>query len=133
MSESVVVVMVLVVVALIEGANGIAFAFRARRTLSSAGLSYHDGPGLLIQEFGVYSIALGLAYGVAVFDPLRRPGILLTGLVINIAAACMHLARSTGIYFGDARPRLSARSERYQGLVHVFATTALCTALLVNP
>lgn len=132
MTECAVVVALLLVCALIEGWNGIAFTFRGRRTLSSAGLSYHDDPGLLIQEFGVYSIAIALTYLLAVFDPIWRPGILLAGIAINVAAACMHLARSVGLFFGDAIPRLSSQSERNQGLVHAFSFITLSAALFAS-
>ena len=126
MTECAVVVALLLACALIEGWNGISFALRGRRTLSSAGLSYHDDPGLLIQEFGVYSTAIALSYLLAVFYPIWRPGILFVGFAINVAAACMHLARSVGLYFGDTIPRLSSRSERNQGLVLVFGNRDRC-------
>ena len=105
MTEPGFVVIVLIVCSVVEGGNGIAFALRGRRTLSSAGLSYHDDPGLLIQEFGVYSIAIALTYLLAVFNPVWRPGLLIAGIAINVAAACMHLIRSAGLYFGDTIPR----------------------------
>ena len=132
MSESALIAVALVAVGLIEGSNGIAFALRGKRTLSSAGLAYHEGPGLLIQEFGVYSFAIALAYVVAAFDPFRRPGILVAGISINIAAACMHLARSKGVYFGDAMPALTSRSERNQGLVHAFSLAVLVAVSFVS-
>jgi hypothetical protein len=37
----------------------------------------------------------------------------------------MHLFRSAGMYFGDARPILSRTSQRNAGLVHAFALLAL--------
>ena len=79
MIESILVVAALVLVALIEGSNGARFAWRAKSTLKSAGLDYHDAPGLLIQEFGVYSLALASAYLVAAIHPVGRPAYLDTG------------------------------------------------------
>lgn len=123
--ENITVVGGLVAAAIIEGANGLAFTLRSRRTLTKAGLSYDDGPGLLVQEFGVYSIAIALAYVVATFDPDRRHGVILVGISINVAAGAMHLARAFGIYLGDAKPILAAATERNQGLVHAVSVLLL--------
>ena len=117
-------------VALVEGVNGLSFAFRGRKTLESAGLPYHPGPGLLIQEFGVYSIAISLAYLAALLVPGWRTGVVVVGVLINVAAACMHLSRSVGGYFGGAIPGLSSRSERNQGIVHVLSASVLGVALI---
>ena len=128
MSDSALVVVALVLVGLIEGGNGLAFALRAKRTLSSVGLSYHEDPGLVIQEFGVYSLAIASTYLFAVVDPLRRPGVLVAGIIINGAAACMHLARSLGIYFGGAMPK-RVPVERISGPRSRFSLAVLGAAV----
>lgn len=113
------------ILAMIEAFNGIGLAFRTRRTLESAGLVHTDGPGLLIQEFGVYSLGIAAAYVVAACDPIRFGGVGIAGIAINVCAAAMHLLRSAGMCFGDARPILSRAFERNAGLVHVFALLVL--------
>ncbi|MGQ0557867.1 MAG: hypothetical protein ACT4PN_18200 [Nitrospiraceae bacterium] len=110
-----------VVLAMIEGFNGIGLAFRTKRTLESAGLIHTDGPGLLVQEFGVYCLGLAVAYAIAAFDPVRFWCVALIGITINLAAGTMHLLRSYGVYFGGARPMLSQVFERKAGFVHTFA------------
>ena len=128
MSDSVLVILGLAFAMLVEGSNGFRFALSARRTLEAVKLSYDDGPGLLLQEFGVYSLALASAYLLAILDPIRRPGIVVVGILINLTAGSMHLARSAGVYFGDAKPMLPHHSERNQGLVHALSFVALCVA-----
>src|SRR5262245_61327181 len=113
------------VLALIEAFNGLGLAFRTRRTLEAAGLVHTDGPGLLIQELGVYSLGIAGAYVLAAWDPLRFGGVGVVGIAINFCAAAMHLLRSAGRYFGDARPMLSRAFERKAGFVHVFALLVL--------
>jgi len=120
---------IFLVLAVIEGVNGVQIAFRTKRTLESAGLSYDDGPGLVAQEFGVYNLGIAAAYLVAAFDPARFWGVTIVGIAINLVAGAMHLLRSAGIYFGDARPVTSRGFERKAGFVHVFALLALFTTL----
>lgn len=110
---------------MIEAFNGLGLAFRTRRTLASAGLVHADGPGLLIQEFGVYSLGIAGAYLVAATDPIRFGGVGLVGIAINLCAGAMHLLRSAGMYFGDARPMLQRAFERRAGVVHAFALLVL--------
>jgi len=104
--------------AAIEGFNGVQLAFRARRTLRSAGIAYEDGSGLLVQEFGFYSLGIAAAYVIAASDPARFWGVALAGIAINLSAGAMHLLRSIGIYLGDAKPVTSAAAERTAGCVH---------------
>ena len=99
--------------------------FARRRTLESAGFIHADGPGLLIQEFGFYSIGIAAAYLVAAWDPIRFGGIGIAGIAINGCAGAMHLLRSAGLYLGDARPMLSNTFERKAGFVHAFALVVL--------
>jgi hypothetical protein len=113
------------VLAVIEAFNGLGLAFRTRCTLRAAGLVHTDGPGLLVQEFGVYSLGIAGAYLVAAWDPIRFGGVGVAGIAINLFAAIMHLLRSAGRYFGDARPILSRAFERKAGFVHVFALLVL--------
>lgn len=122
-------VSIFLILAAIEGFNGVQLAFRTKRTLESAGLSYDDGPGLVAQEFGVYSLGIAVAYLVAALDPARFWGVALVGIAINLAAGAMHLLRSAGIYFGDARPATSRSFERKAGLVHAFALLGLFITL----
>lgn len=121
MTEATVATIGFIVLAIIEGFNGLGLAFRTKRTLSSAGLAHVDGPGLVIQEFGIYSLGIAVAYLVAAFDPLRLWAVAFIGIAINLAAGTMHLLRSYGIYFGGARPVLSPAFERRAGFVHTFA------------
>ena len=116
---------IFLVLAAIEGFNGLQLAFRARRTLESVGLRYEEGPGLLIQEFGVYSLGIAAAYLIAAFDPVRFLGVALIGMAINLAAGTMHILRSVGIYFGSTRPTMSRSFERRAGLVHAAAVVLL--------
>jgi len=113
------------IVALIEGYNGLSLAFRTRRTLESAGIVHAEGPGLLVQEFGVYSLGIAAAYCIAAWDPIRFGAIGAVGIAINLGAAAMHLLRSVGVYFGDTSPVLSRGFERNAGLVHVLALLLL--------
>lgn len=113
------------VLAMIEAFNGLGLAFRTKHTLESAGLVHTDGPGLLVQEFGVYSLGIAGAYLVAAWDPVRFGGVGVAGIAINLCAAAMHLCRSFGVYFGDARPILSRAFERKAGLIHAFALLVL--------
>lgn len=109
-----------------EGAVGLRMAFRTRRTFDGAGLRYSDGPGIVLQEFGVYSLAIAAAYLVAAIDPARFWPVAIAGLAVNIMAGSMHLLRSRDVYFGDAVPMLPARAERKSGLTHALAAIALC-------
>jgi len=129
MNGATVATIIFLVLAVIEGFNGVQLAFRTKRTLESAGLSYDDGPGLVAQEFGVYSIGIAAAYLAAAFDPARFWGVAIMGIAINLAAGAMHLLRSAGIYFGDARPATSRGFERKAGFVHAFALLALFATL----
>jgi len=121
MTETMFATIGFLVLAIIEGFNGLGLAFRTKRTLSSAGLVYVNGPGIVIQEFGIYSLGITVAYVIAAFDPVRLWGVALIGIAINLAAGTMHLLRSYGIYFGGARPMLSPAFERKAGFVHTFA------------
>ena len=113
------------VLALIEGFNGFGLTFRTRCTLESAGLEHADGPGLLVQEFGVYSLGIAAAYLVAAFDPIRFWGVGIAGCAINLAAGAMHGLRAAGIHLGGARPLLGRAFEGRAGLVHGFALAVL--------
>src|SRR5262245_25368175 len=117
------------VLAVIELVNGLGLAFRTRRTLETAGLVHADGPGLLVQEFGVYSIGIAGAYLVAAYGPVRFGAVGVTGIAINVCAGTMHLLRSLGVYVGDARPVLSRAFEGRAGLVHAFAVVVLVVGL----
>lgn len=121
MTETMFATIGFVVLAMIEGFNGISLAFRTKQTLESAGLIHADGPGLLAQEFGLYSLGLAVVYLIAAFDPVRLWCVALIGIAINLAAGTMHLLRSHGLYFGNARPILSRACERNAGFVHAFA------------
>ena len=121
MSEETTATVGFVLLALIEGFNGFALAFRTKRTLDSARLAHADGPGLLIQEFGVYSVGLAAAYLAAAWDPIRFAAVGVSAIAVNLCAGAMHFLRSAGIYFGDARPLLGSAFERRAGLVHAFA------------
>jgi hypothetical protein len=110
---------------MIEGFNGFGLAFRTKYTLNSAGLLHTEGPGLVIQEFGLYSVGLAGAYLVAAADPARFGGVGIAGLAINLCAGVMHLLRSAGVYFGDSQPMLSPAFERKAGFVHAFALLVL--------
>ena len=125
MNEYFLATSLLIVLALIEGFNGANFAFRAKHTFRTFKLSYDDGPGTVIQEFGVYSLGLATAYLLAAWEPAWRGGMVLVGIAINVFAGGMHFLRARGIYFGDAQPMLSRRSEGTQGLVHAFVVGAL--------
>jgi hypothetical protein len=125
MSEEAIATIGFLVLAMIEAFNGLRLAFRTRRTLGAAGLVHTDGPGLLVQEFGVYSLGIAGAYVVAAWDPIRFGGVGVAGIAINVCAAAMHLLRSAGLYFGDARPVLGRAFERKAGLVHAFALLVL--------
>ena len=121
MTETTLATIGFLVLALIEGFNGIGLAFRTKRTLESVGLIHTDGPGLLVQEFGLYNLGLAVVYAIAAFDPVRLWCVAFIGIAINLAAGTMHLLRSYGVYFGGARPMLSQAFERKAGFVHVFA------------
>ena len=125
MTETTVATVGFLVLSFIEGFNGLGLAFRTKRTLTSAGVVHADGPGLLIQEFGVYSVGIAVAYLVAALDPIRFCGIGIAGIVINLLAGGMHLFRSAGVYFGDARPMMNRASERKASFVHAFALLVL--------
>lgn len=125
MSEATIATIGFTVLALLEGVNGIGLVFRTKRTLESAGLNHTDGPGLLIQEFGVYSLGIAAAYLIAASDPSRFGGVGLMGIMINLGADAMHLFRSVGVYVGDARPMLDRLFERKAGCVHTFAVLVL--------
>ena len=125
MTEATVATIGFLVLALIEGFNGIRLAFRTKHTLGSAGLVHTDGPGLLIQEFGVYSLGIAGAYLLAASDPIRFGGVGVTGIVINLLAGAMHLLRSVGVYFGDARPMLDRALEGKASFVHALALLVL--------
>ncbi|MGC4096387.1 MAG: hypothetical protein QM706_04665 [Nitrospira sp.] len=125
MSEATIATIGFLVLALIEGFNGIGLAFRTKRTLESAGLDYTNGPGVLIQEFGIYSLGMAVAYLIAASDPVRFGGVGLMGMMINLGAGTMHLFRSVGVYVGDARPMLGRLFERKAGIVHTFAVLVL--------
>ena len=129
MNGTFVATMIFLVLAVIEGFNGLRLAFRARRTLESIGLRYEEGLGLLIQEFGIYSLGIAAAYVNAAFDPVRFWGVALPGMAINLAAGTMHLLRSVGIYFGDTHPMMSQGFERRAGLVHAAAAVVLIIAV----
>ncbi len=129
MNGAYVATVIFLMLAVIEGFNGLRLAFRARRTLESIGLRYEEGLGLLIQEFGIYSLGIAAAYLMAAFDPVRFWGIALTGITINLAAGAMHLLRSVSIYFGDTRPMMSQGFERKAGLVHAAAAVVLVIAV----
>lgn len=129
MNRATVETIVFLLLAIIEGFNGVHLALRAKRTLESAGLAYEEKSGLVVQEFGVYSLAIAAAYLVAAFAPARFWGVAIVGLAINLAAGAMHLLRSAGVYFGDARPATSRSFERKAGLVHAFALLALFITL----
>ena len=129
MDGAIVVTIIFLVLAVLEGRIGLELAFRTRRTLAAAGIPDDDGSGLVAQEFGVYSLGIAAAYVLAALDPARFWGVALAGMAINLAAATMHLLRSGGIYFGDARPMMSRRSERKAGMVHAFVSLALCFTL----
>lgn len=102
MNGAIVVTVMFLVLAALEGRNGLRLAFRTRHTLASAGIPDDDGSGLVVQEFGVYSLGIAAAYVLAALDPARFWGVALAGIAINLAAGTMHLLRSGGIYFGDA-------------------------------
>ena len=125
MTEATVATIGFLVLAMIEGFNGFGLAFRTRRTLGSAGLVHADGPGLLLQEFGVYSLGIAGAYLVAAADPIRFGGVGIAGIAINLCAGAMHVLRSAGMYFGDARPMLNRTFERRASFVHAFALLVL--------
>ncbi len=129
MNEYFLATSLLIVLALIEGFNGTNFAFRAKHTFRTFKLSYDDGPGIAIQEFGVYSLGLATAYLLAAWEPAWRGGMVLAGIAINVFAGGMHFLRARGIYFGDAQPMLSRRSEGTQGLVHALVVGALIVVL----
>ncbi len=129
MTEYFLATSLLIVLALIEGFNGANFAFRVKHTFRTFKLSYDDGPGIAIQEFGVYSLGLATAYLVAAWEPAWRSGTVLAGIAINVFAGGMHVLRARGIYFGDAQPMLSRRSEGTQGLVHALVVGALIVIL----
>ena len=130
MTEYFLATSLLIVLALIEGFNGANFAFRAKHTFRTFKVSYYDdGPGIAIQEFGVYSLGLATAYLLAAWEPAWRGGMVLAGIVINVFAGGMHFLRARGIYFGDAQPMLSRRSEGTQGLVHALVVGALIVIL----
>lgn len=130
MNGSTVTTIIFLLLAAIEGFNGVQLAFRAKHALASAKLSYHDGPGLLVQEFGVYSLAIAVAYLMAAVNPVRFWSVAVVGSAINLAAGAMHLLRSCGIYFGDVRPLTSRGFERKAVLVHTLALLALFIPLL---
>lgn len=130
MNRNIVATIMFLLLAAIEGFNGVQLAFRAKRTLESAKLSYDDGPGLLVQEFGVYSLAIAAAYLIAAVNPARFWGVAVVGSAVNLAAGVMHLLRAFGIYFGDARPMTSRGFERKAALVHAFALLVLFIPLL---
>ena len=102
MNEYFLATSLLIVLALIEGFNGTNFAFRAKHTFRTFKLSYDDGPGIVIQEFGVYSLRLATAYLLAAWEPAWRGGMVIAGIAINVFAGAMHFLRARGIYFGDA-------------------------------
>lgn len=129
MNGNIVATIIFLLLAAIEGFNGVQLAFRAKRALESAKLSYHDGPGLLVQEFGVYSLGIAAAYLIAALNPAKFWSVAVVGIVINLAAGAMHLLRSFGVYFGDARPVTSRSFERKAGSVHAFALLALFITL----
>lgn len=125
MSEATIATIGFTVLALLEGFNGIGLVFRTKRTLESAGLNHADGPGLLIQEFGVYSLGIVVAYLIAASDPSRFGGVGLMGIMVNLGAGAMHLFRSVGVYVGDARPMLDRLFERKVDCVHTVAVLVL--------
>lgn len=129
MNGAIVATIIFLALAAIEGFNGVQLAFRAKRALELAKLSYDDGPGLLVQEFGVYSLGIAAAYLIAALNPARFWGVAVVGIIINLAAGAMHMLRSFGIYFGDARPVTSRSFERNAGFVHACALIALCVTL----
>jgi hypothetical protein len=109
-----------------EGRVGAQLAFRTKRTLEGAQLVYDEGNGRVVQEFGIYSLGIAAAYGIAAWDPARLWAVALVGVAFNLSAAGMHLSRSAGIYFGDVRhPIMSRRFERNAGTVHVLALLVL--------
>lgn len=125
MSEATIATIGFTVLALIEGFNGIGLVLRTKQTLESAGLEHTDGPGLLIQEFGVYSLGIAVAYVIEASDRTRFGGVGLMGIMINLGAGAMHLFRSVGVYVGDGRPLLDRHVERRAGCVHTFAVLVL--------
>lgn len=129
MTDNVIGTIGFLLLAAIEAYNGLALAFRTRRTLAAAGLAYADGPGLLVQEFGVYSLGIAAAYVVAAFDPVRFGAVAVAGIAINLGAGAMHMLRSADIYLGDAGPMLSNAFERRAGVVHAFALLVLSVVL----
>ena len=112
-----------------EGLIGGRLAFRTRRTLEGAGLAYDEGNGLVVQEFGIYSLGIAAAYVIAALDPVRFWAVALVGIAFNLSAGTMHLLRSAGIYFGDARPVMSRGFERKAGVVHAVALLVLFITL----
>jgi hypothetical protein len=112
-----------------EGLIGGRLAFRTRRTLEAAGLAYDDGNGLVVQEFGVYSLGIAAAYVVAALAPVQCWAVALVGITFNLSAGMMHLLRSAGIYFGDARPVMSRGFERKAGIVHAAVVFTLVIIL----
>ncbi len=130
--ESVSLAVLICAAALIEGRNGALFVLRSRATLRSAGLPSPSNSEILIQEFGFYSLAISAAYVLAIFDSVRRPGILSMGIAINSFAAMMHLSRSLGLYIGDTKDRLPSRSERLQACTHAVSILLLLGAFLAS-
>ena len=133
MNEALVGTILFLLLAAIDGWNGVRLALRARQTLRAAGLSCDGGPGLLVQEFGVYSIGIAAAYLVAASDPTRFWGVAIAGIAINLSAGAMHLLRSVGIYLGDAEPLMSAATERKAGFVHAAGLFALVIIVVLLP
>ena len=112
-----------------EGFIGRQLAFRTRRTVEGAGLTYDEGNGLVVQEFGMYSLGIAVAYVIAAIDPARCWAVALVGIAFNVSAGAMHLLRAGGLYLGDARPVMSRRFERKAGVGHALAVLALVITL----
>ena len=55
------------------------------------------------------------------------------GIAFNLSAGAMHLLRSAGIYFGDARPVMSGDFERKAGVGHVVALLVLFATVKTLP
>ncbi|MEW6735244.1 MAG: hypothetical protein AB1489_28390 [Acidobacteriota bacterium] len=90
---------VLASLAVLEARNGLLLSLRAASALPKASYTYDRGSHGLNQEFGLYSLALAVAYAISAINPWRHSIIIVLGFYDFIVDRNHTLITSNGAIF----------------------------------